>query len=370
MATTARKPYRRKKKRRSRTLLFSVFILAILGLALVVYQAIFNKRESVVSMHATPISTASTYISTGDGLLYQTDGQIHFYHLTDNRKNYTYGMGASDVRMSGSAAMTVVFNESSLQVVGKNKPISFTGRVREVECGTNYLAVLRSADDGMDSISVITTGGEQIEQLSFADQYIVDFGFYKTSGEMLWVETINVNAGTPTISITTYDLSKKASTGVMHIQNQLVDELYLTANSLFVVGTNQIIRYTHSGNKEVYRFTIYGYEVVDFSSAGSSPTFLLTPRGGDFHSVKILTLAEDSAPNAVETYLQLPMEGISAFMMGDHLAVTSREKLLTYTLKGKISSDASFEQEIDNAVKLTDKVLLLSSNGIYYLATI
>jgi len=267
-----------------------VFILAVLGLALVIYQAIFNKRESVVAMSATPISTASTYISTGDGLLYQTDGQIHFYHLSDSKKNYTYGMGASDVRMSGSASMTVVFNESSLQVVGKNQPLSFNGRIREVECGTNYLAVLRSAEDGTDSVSVITTGGEQIEQLAFADQFIVDFGFYKTSGEMLWVEAINVNAGTPTISITTYDLGKKASTGVMHIQNQLVDELYLTANSVFVVGTNQIIRYTHSGNKEVYRYTIYGYEVVDFSSAGSSPTFLLTPRGGDFHSVKILTL--------------------------------------------------------------------------------
>lgn len=347
-----------------------MFMLAILGLAVVIYQAAFNKRESVVTMNATPISIASTYINTGDGLLYQTDGQIHFYHLSDNKKNYTYGMGASDVRMSGSAAMTVVFNDNSLQVVGKNQPLTFTGRVREVECGTNYLAVLRNSDEGTDSIAVITPGGEQVEQLFFADQYIVDFGFYKTGGEMLWVETINVNAGTPTISITTYDLTKKASTGVMHIQNQLVDELYLTANSVFVVGTNQIIRYTHSGNKEVYRVTIYGYEVVDFSSAGSSPTFLLTPRGGDFHSVKILTLAEDSAPNAVDTYLQLPTEGISAFMMGDHLAVTSREKLLTYTLKGKLSSEASFEQPIDNAVKLNDKVLLLSANGIYYLATV
>ena len=71
----------------------------------------------------------------------------------------------------------------------------------------------------------------------------------------------------------------------------------------------------------------------------------------------------------METYLQLPMEGISAFMMGDHLAVTSREKLLIYTLKGKLSSEASFEQPVDNAVKLSDKVLLLSANGIYYLAT-
>ncbi|MDO4572338.1 MAG: DUF5711 family protein [Clostridia bacterium] len=370
MATTTRKHYRRKKKRRSRTLLFSIAMLALLGGAVLLYQMIFSQRESVVAMDATPISTASTYINTGDGLLYQTDGQIHFYHLSDSKQNYTYGMGASDIRMSGSEAMTVVFNDASLQVVGRNQPLSFSGRIREVECGSGYLAVLRQADDGSESVLMITPEGEQIEQMSFADQFIVDFGFYTTSNEMLWIETLNVNAGTPTTTVTTYDLAKKSTTGVMHIQNQLVDKLYLTADSIFVVGTNQIIRYTHDGNKEVYRFTIYGYEVVDFSSAGDEPTFLLTPRGGDFHSVKMLTLEEDASPDEVETYLQLPMEGVAAFIMGGRLVVASRERVLTYTLVGRLSSEANFELPVDAAVKLTDSVLLLSSGGIYYLANI
>ncbi len=368
MATTTKKHYRRKKKRRSRTLLFSIALLAVLGGAVLIYQMIFSKSESIVSMDPTPISTASTYINTGDGLLYQTDGQIHFYHLSDSKKNYTYGMGASDIRMSGSEHMTVVFNEASLQVVGKNKPITFSGKLREVECGTGYLAILRAQEDGAECVDVITPDGAQVEQMTFSDQYIVDFGFYKTAGEMLWIETLNINAGTPTTTITIYDLTKKSATGVMHIQNQLVEDLYITSSSIFVVGTNQIIRYVHNGNKEAYRFTIYGYKVVDFSSAGDSPTFLLTPRGGDFHSVKILTLGEDASPSEADTYLQLPTEGVSACMMGDRLIVSSREKLFTYTLKGKLSSEASFEQPIDAAVKLTDSVLLLSSNGIYYLA--
>lgn len=154
---------------------------------------------------------------------------------------------------------------------------------------------------------------------------------------MLWVETLNVNSATPTITITTYNLAKNSTSGMMHIQNQLVDELYMTKSSVFVSCTNQIIRYTHEGNKEVYRYTVYGYETVDFSSSGDSPTFLLTPRGGDFHSVKILTLAEDADAGAVETYLQLPTEGVAAFIMGSKLVVASREKLFTYSLKGKLS---------------------------------
>ncbi len=361
---------RRKKKKKNRTILFSLIFLGALGAAVLIYQMVFNKQESVVSMTLTPISTSSTYINTGDGLLYQTDGQIHFYHLTDSKKNYTYGMGASDIRMSGSESMTVVFNEAQLQVVGEKTPLTFTGSIMEVECGTDHLAVLRAAEDGSESVLIITEDGEQIADLSFDEQYIVDFGFYEVSNEMLWIETLNVNTGTPMTTISTYDFLKQEITGMMHVQGQLVDELFITSKSMFVAGTNQIIRYIHEGNKEIYRTMIYGYHVVDFSDSSDSPTFLMTPRGGDFHSVKILTLEEASEADSVETNLQLPTEGVAAFIMGERLVVVSREKVYTYTIKGKLSSTASFEQAVDEAVKLNDTTLLLSSNGMYYLANV
>lgn len=366
---TANAPTRRKKKKkRNSTLIFSVVTLGILGIGLLIFQFIFNKQEATVSMDITPISTTSTYINTGDGLLYQTDGQIHFYHLTDEKKNYTYGTGASDIRMSGSESMTVVFNTSQLQVVGEKTPLTFTGIVEEVECGTDYLAVLRQAEDGTESVHVITKGGEQIKDLSFEDQCIIDFGFYTTSNEMLWIETLNVNTGSPMTTISTYDLKKQEVTGMIHVQNQLVDDIFITPNSMFVVCTNQIIRYIHEGNKEIYRTTIYGYEVLDFSFASGTPTFLLTTRGGDFHTVRMLTLAEEDAAEPVETTLQLPTEGVSAYIMGSRLCVASREQLFTYTIKGKLSATATYQQPIDEAIKLTDNKLLLSSNGMYYIA--
>ena len=154
------------------------------------------------------------------------------------------------------------------------------------------------------------------------------------------------------------------------IRDQLVDEIYITKDSFFAAGTNQIIRYTHDGNKEVYRTTIYGYQIADFSSASGTPTFLLTPRGGDFHAVKLMTLAEGSAANTVETFLQLPGEGVAAFIMNNRLVVASREKLFTYSIRAKLQSEATFERPIDAAVKLTDSILMLSSNGTYYLTTV
>ena len=361
-------PRRKRKKKKNNTLLFSVLTLVLLGVGLLIFQAVFNKQAATVEMTMTPISTTSTYINTGDGLLYQTDGQIHFYHLTDSKKNYTYGMGASDIRMSGSEYMTVVFNTAQLQVVGEQMPLTFTGMITEVECGKDYLAVLRTAEDGTEGLHIITRSGEQVADLTDNDQCFVNFGFYRTTSEMLWIETLNVNTGIPMTTISTYDLSKREVSGMIHVQGQMVDKVYLTSNSIFVVATNQIIRYIYEGNKEIYRTTIYGYEVVDFSNASGTPTFLLTTRGGDFHTVKMLTLKEDSAPEPVESTLQLPTEGVSAFIMANRLVVVSREQLFNYTLKGVLSTTATFEQPVEEAVKLNDVKLLLSSNGMYYLA--
>lgn len=359
---------RRKKKKKNNTLLFSIITLGVLGIGLVVFQFFFNKQEATIEMEMTPISTSSTYLNTGDGLLYQTDGQIHYYHLTDSKKNYTYGMGASDIRMSGSEDMTVVFNTAQLQVVGEKTPLTFTGTITEVECGKNYLAVLRTAEDGTEGLHIISKSGEQIADITYSDQCFIDFGFYTVKSEMLWIETLSVNTGTPMTTISTYDLTKRETTGMIHVQSQLVDQIYITQSSMFVVATNQIIRYIHEGNKEIYRTTIYGYEAVDFSNASGTPTFLLTTRGGDFHTVKVITLQEGSAPELVETTLQLPTEGVSAFIMASRLVVVSREKLFQYSLKGVLSSTATFQQPADAAVKLNDTKLLLSSNGMYYLA--
>lgn len=362
----------RKKKKRSssRPLVFSIVVLFLFAGAVGVYSMIFNQRAKTVSMSETPIATADTYQNTGDGILYQTDGKIHFYHLTDQKKNYTYGTGASDIRMAGSAALTAVYNDVSMQVIGERKPLQFAGKVLALECGEAHVAVLQQDEAGSQTILVLTADGEQTGQLQFdADQYIVDFGFYKVIGEMLWIETLSITAGTPTTTITTYDVVKKANSGVMQIQNQLIDGIYITPDSMFVVGTNQIIRYTHNGNKEIYRTTVYGYRVIDYTYSGT-PTFLMTPRGGDMHSVKMLTLAEGADPKPAETFLQLPTEGVAAYMMNGKLVVVSQQNVYTYTLKGKLSLTATLEKPAEAAVKLTEKVIMLASNGIYYLATI
>ncbi len=359
---------RKKKSRASRTLLFTVILGGGFTVVLLVYLMFFRDRERTVPMTETPITPAMTHLNTGRGLLYQTEGQIHYYDWIDQKKNYTYGMGSSDIRMSGSQILSAVYTNDSLQIVGQDRPISFTGTIETVECGTTHYAVLRKNSEGSESILIMTEDGDQLDQILPGEAaYIVNFGFYQIgSSERFWVQMLATSASEPVTTIRTYDLNLKSQTGAIQIQSQLVADMYITQNSFFIGGTNQILRYTHDGNKESYRVMVYGYRILDFSTSSSSPMFLLTPRGGDMHSVKLLTVSDSDDSLTKETYLQLPSEGVAGFLMNGSLVVVSEDKMFTYTTSGRLSETAALQYPIKNAYKLSDTVLLLESEGKYY----
>ena len=361
---------RRRKKNKNIPLLLTVSLGGGFTVVLLIYLQFFRDKERTVEMVQTPITSGMTHLNTGRGLLYQTDGQIHYYDWIDQKKNYTYGMGSSDIRMSGSQVLSAVYTDNNLQIVGKDLPVTFTGTIDTVECGTKHYAVLRRDSEGEESVLIMSESGEQIEQiLPGESSFIVNFGFYTYNGEKFWVELLSTGASEPVTTIRTYDLSVRSQTGAIQIQNQLVEDVYITNNSFFVGGTNRIIRYSHDGNKESYRATVYGYRFLDFSNA-SNPTFLLTPRGGDMHSVKLLTLSDSDTASTKETYLQLPGEGVAGFLMNGSLIVVSEEKMFTYTMSGKLSETAILQYPIQNAYKLSDTMLLLESGGNYYTCSV
>ena len=88
------------------------------------------------------------------------------------------------------------------------------------------------------------------------------------------------------------------------------------------------------------------------------------------YAVKLLTLSEGDTPEAVETHLQLPSEGVAGYIMNGALVVVAREKLYTYSLRGSLSSTATLELPVDEAEKLSDTMLLLLSGGAYYTAKV
>lgn len=365
----------RRKKKKGMNITKVMFIVAfVIVIGLVVYLAIFRDRERTVPMIETPITPGMTYLNTGKDLLYSNGGEINLFNWASGKNTFFGKDEKGTVRMSGSSTMSAVFDGGKVQTIMANNDVStleFTGTIDTVKLGTKHIALLRRDNMGGESVLLYSTSGEQIDQVLPNDQYIVNFGFYTVNGtEMFWVELLNVAAGQPTETIRFYDLSQKAMVGAASVQNQLVEELYITPSSIFVSGTNQILRYTHDGLKEAYRVTDYGYKVLDFSRSDDEAVFLLTPRGGDMHSVKLLRLKEAESAGKTETYLQLPGEGVAGFIMSGQLVVVSENRLYKFSMKGKLSETALFQYPVSSAEKLSNTELLLESNGKYYTASI
>ena len=360
---------RKKKKRRKNILRLVMFGLLGFSVVTLVWFFFFRETETVISMTETPITAEAEKLDIGSGMLYQTGNTLNYYDWSKSSRNYTETAAASNLRMTGSSTLAVVYTDTALQFVSSKVQRSFNGTILSVECGQKHIAVLWRNSSDKDSVIILDENGEQVDQLLADDAYIVNFGFYTSGGEMLWMQTLSVTATTPVTRVTTYDLTKHADSGVMQIQDQLIESLYFTTDSIFAVGTNQIIRFTYD-NQEIYREMIYGYKVIDFSSGSGTPTFLLAPREGDMNAVRLLSLQEADSSGATDTHLQLPGEGVAGYIMNGSLVVLTENNVYTYSLLGKLSSEAKLEYPATEVEKISDSTVLILSGGVYYTAKV
>lgn len=359
----------KKKKRRKRMRRIIILGLVAFIVIMLVYFLFFYNSETIVSMTETPVTADMTKLDIGSGMLYQSGKTLNYYDWSHSNRNYSEVIEADGLRMTGSKSLSVVYTDTELQVVESKIQRGFNGTILTVECGEKHVAVLWRNSSGKDSVVILDENLEQVDQLLADDAYIINFGFYSHGGEMLWIQSLSLTASTPVTRITTYDLSKHASIGVMQIQDQLIDSFYFTDNSIFAAGTNQIIRYNYD-NQEMYREMIYGYKVIDFSNGSGTPTFLLAPREGDMNAVRLLTLKESDSSGSTDTHLQLPSEGVAGYIMSGSLVVLTETKAYTYTLLGKLSEEASLQFPASAAEKISDTTLLVLSNGAYYTAKV
>jgi hypothetical protein len=165
-------------------------------------------------------------------------------------------------------------------------------------------------------------------------------------------------------------MTQGVTNGLITVQGQLVERLSFTANSLFAVTTDNIIRYNRVGNSEAYRVMIYGWEYCDYSGALASPMFLLKPRGGELSSVRIYTVAEGDIPSATITTLQLPEGTLCAFLSAGRLVAITHDLVYIYSASGVLESSTRLARSIDSAEKLTERKVLVGAGGEYYTVNI
>ena len=365
-----RKRRYRIKHKGAALLRIGILLGAVLLLAGAVYgiAALAGSNGEGAKAEQLPFTSESNYAFTGSGFLYMYGDRRHYDDLTDAKKDASYQVSTGAVQLAASSGVSVLYHESAVQIVGAAEPLTFSGRVLDVACGSAHVAVLQEETGGGCTLLIYDKTGVQTDQMDFSAGTLLDFGFSQSGGETLWTLEMSVTASQPVSTLTTYNLATNRTTGVMSIQGQLVDRVVFTQNSIFLCCTTNLIRFNRTGNTEAYRLLVYGWELCDVSTAGSSPVMLFRERGalGSEGTVKIYTLPEGDVASASISEAQLPAGTISAFLSGGRLVACTRTEKITYTAAGKQAGTISLPREADALEKLSDDYMLLrSGNGLY-----
>ena len=362
---------RDRKKTALRLALVAVVLAALIGVGVFVFLMVRNMNVKLV-VRSMPLESGSPCVGTGDGLLYVRNGMLNFYSYKDEDNNYQKFLTGTPEGLVGTDGIKAVWSGGAVQIIDAPFDITPDGTVRAVRAGDAHIAVCTALPMGGDAVTVYNTTGQEILKRTYAEGALVGFGFSEANGRTLYTMELSVDSGTPRTTITTFDVSRMSATGVVTVSGQLVEDVFFTSSSVFVIGTESLIRYSASLNREIYRVQLHGYRVMDRSMDGDYPVLLLVSRGSASGSrIRLLTVSQKDAAEESAVTLSLDESTVGKHLVGGTLIVVTEGSVRRYSRKG-IETDmiALPVGTTLRSVKLDDKHILLERSGEFDLLTI
>ena len=358
-----------------RLILFGLVALVLSGGLFAVFYLMFRQRDVSLTYEKLSIQANMDYIVSGNYLSYASATDLVQVNINDTKKSTITHLDNGAIDGFGvSSTMTAAYVGSSLQLRNFDT-LTLNGTIRGVACGEGHCAALRTNDmNGLDSIVVFNASAEAVgNPIDFSESKVVNFGFETKYGrEMLWVICVNTQASLPVTTVRLYDYNNGGTMSYYpSFYEQSIERVYFTEDSVFLVGTEDIIRYSMDSSRERYRVGIYGKEVMDVSASGGTVRFLLKPRGSsNQHTLYTLALAEADAPNTTMLTVYVGENIVNAFLQASGIRIVTRTRMISYTFSGKNSpsADIILSYPADNALKLDESSFLLVSGDDCYIA--
>lgn len=353
-------------------------ILILLAVPLLVAGAVFGIISLISSSNPLfktnetqmPFNSNDVYTFTNNSFIYIKDGVLYYDDIASSSNDASYRINTSEVEICASKAICALYNKTTVQILGAQSAIEGHGNIEKVKCGLDYIAVLFKDETDAIVLKVFDKNALMIDEIrpESDNSFIMDFGFTNTDNNTLWTLLADTSSEISVSTITTYDLSKKSTTGVMTIQHQLVESLNFTDNSIFAVGTNDLMRY-NNGNL-IYRLPVYGYKLLDFSSSSGKCMFLFESRSASNtrSTLKLYTVSEKESSDYSVVTLNLPQNTVTALLVNSKIVSVSPNKIYTYSYSGELLSETEldFVLTAPGALKVNNnEILLLSSPSLY-----
>lgn len=317
---------RRRLKSADKAFTIKRLLIILLGIALIVggffgVRAFLSSRASFGTESALPFYSEAPY-AYSNGIFYYADGDKLIRYDTRNPEGATsMSLGTSDVAIAAGGGTAALYSVNAVQIIGADDFIDVGGQIMSLRCAANHIAVLRIDSAGTGAVLVYNKSGELVDIIEQKNDIIIDCGFYDSSeGDLMWLLTLSTSADTPVTTLTTYSYAAQGGesvatmSGVISISSQLVDRVVFTKSSIFISGTEQLIRCDAGISGESWRLLTYGYKLCDYSTALTRPLFLFVPRGeGAMNEVKLYSVDEAAQSSAAARTVQLS-EGVHTVM--------------------------------------------------------
>lgn len=344
-------------------------LLAVAAGVFALLWILFGDSEAELSYSQLSIESGKDY-RVGDGTIsYVADSRLTYYSVSDKKSRAT----ALNAEVDGYAVRNdtiVLYDGGMLHIEGANA-VQLVGTVREVRMGKDYIAALHTNEQGLNSIVIFDYQGNMVSSapLDFSDSKVTNFDFYTENGrELLWVVSVETEQSTPVTTVKMYDYGAGGSiSNLAPFYDQSVEKLYFTEDSIFVVGTQDIVRYAISGGREKYRVNIYGNKVIDMVTSEGTATFLLAPRNEvTWNTLRIIRTTEtDEATTTIRQY-SVPEPIIGAYLQDSGIRAVGQQNVYIFGYSGKLLNTLQLKHVPQRVCKLNDTTLLLiCEDGLY-----
>lgn len=365
---------RDRKKTALRIAIVVISLIALAGVAVLAALTAKNCGTQLIT-RTLPLTSSELVCGTGDGIMYVRGGALNFYSFKDEDNNFTRPLTAAPTGIAGSAGIKAVYSKNAVQIIDAPFDIEPEGEVIALRCGRAHAAVCTKRPNGDETVTVYGLNGQQIYEFPFSAGRLVNFGFSEASGSTLWLMELDTDSGSPRTTITTFDLDRMSSTGVITVSDQLVEDVFFTGSSVYIVGTDSLIRYSAAANREVYRVQLYGYRVIDKSLTGDSPVLLLMPRSASdiagAPSLRILTVSQKDVAGETAVSVSVPEGAVGCHLVNGSLVIVTGNGLKLISNKGKPLESAPLPVGVtDSSEKLDEHHILMERSGEYVLLSV
>lgn len=344
----------------------SAAVIAVAG----VIWLIARSRPMLSSLTQLPFSKDENYSYTGTGFLYLRGKTVYYYDIDEpDERSYTGSAPANDVGLSGFGRdMHVLYDTNTLYIVGNKDAVSVNGEIKSVKCANGYAACLLERA-GRELIEIYSKSGVLAMEIN-TEATITDYGFADAQKARLYTVSCELAAESCVSTVISYDPSIPATTGIITVQDELIEKMVFSERSIFIKTTKKLIRCDAETNKESYSLIANGFDLKDQSISGGGGIMVMRSTSEKDGSTKLYRIASGDVPSVKITQLPTGNTEVSTVVCARSAYVIYKDRVCKYDEKGKLIDSEKIKCAVTDVVKLSEQRLLIASDSTLYITDI